>query len=107
MQSSSLSVYRFHFMAIADDRQRIMPKPEDRTRGKRLDYDEAGYQFWAEANKLGHFTIENVVTGDCDLYAWVQGIFGDYKYNTTITTRPGCVIQELDLPYGKLESQIA
>lgn len=28
-------------MAIADDRQRLMPTAEDRSTGQRLDYDEA------------------------------------------------------------------
>lgn len=28
-------------MAIADDRQRVMPTAEDRATGQRLDYDEA------------------------------------------------------------------
>lgn len=34
-------VYRFHYMAIANDRQRVMPTAQDRSRGQRLDYDEA------------------------------------------------------------------
>ncbi|CAK7339754.1 unnamed protein product [Dovyalis caffra] len=32
---------RFHFMAISDDRQRIMPMPRDRLNGQRLAYPEA------------------------------------------------------------------
>jgi len=28
-------------MAIADDRQRVMPTAEDRSKGRRLDFDEA------------------------------------------------------------------
>ncbi|KAG5001556.1 hypothetical protein JHK87_022628 [Glycine soja] len=32
---------RFHYMAIADDRQRVMPTAEDRSKGRRLDFDEA------------------------------------------------------------------
>ncbi|KAK7361048.1 hypothetical protein VNO77_03075 [Canavalia gladiata] len=52
-----------------------------------------GYQFWTEADNMGLFTIENVVPGDYNLYAWVPGVLGDYKYNTTITITPGCVIQ--------------
>ncbi|KAL5177400.1 Rhamnogalacturonate lyase [Glycine soja] len=58
-----------------------------------------GYQFWTEADKVGQFTIENILPGDYDLYAWVPGIFGDYKHNTTITITPGCVIQLGSLIY--------
>lgn len=36
-----LIVNRFHFMAISDERQRIMPMPEDRETGQRLAYPEA------------------------------------------------------------------
>ncbi|XP_012081709.1 probable rhamnogalacturonate lyase B isoform X2 [Jatropha curcas] len=32
---------KFHFMAVSDDRQRIMPMPEDRIRGSPLAYPEA------------------------------------------------------------------
>ncbi|KAK7386695.1 hypothetical protein VNO78_27030 [Psophocarpus tetragonolobus] len=52
-----------------------------------------GYQFWTEADKVGHFTIENIVPGDYDLYAWVPGVFGEYKYKTTIIITPGGIIQ--------------
>jgi len=34
-------IYRFHYMAISDERQRIMPMPVDRETGKVLDYKEA------------------------------------------------------------------
>ncbi|XP_061361401.1 probable rhamnogalacturonate lyase B [Gastrolobium bilobum] len=58
-----------------------------------------GYQFWTQADKIGHFQIKNVVPGDYNLYAWVPGIFGDYKFDTTITITPGCVIQLGSLIY--------
>ena len=32
---------RFRYMAISDDRQRIMPSTRDRTKGKKLAYPEA------------------------------------------------------------------
>lgn len=32
---------RFHYMAISDDRQRVMPMPQDRTTGQPLAYPEA------------------------------------------------------------------
>jgi rhamnogalacturonan endolyase len=34
-------IVRFHFMAISDDRQRIMPMPRDRINGQPLAYPEA------------------------------------------------------------------
>ncbi|KAG2409066.1 uncharacterized protein HKW66_Vig0038880 [Vigna angularis] len=59
-----------------------------------------GYQFWTQAAKLGHFAIANIVPGDYNLYAWIPGVFGDYKYNTTITITPGCIIQLGSLIYN-------
>ncbi|XP_022638462.1 probable rhamnogalacturonate lyase B [Vigna radiata var. radiata] len=59
-----------------------------------------GYQFWTQADKLGHFTIENIVPGDYNLYAWIPGIFGDYRYNTTITITSGCIVQLGSLIYN-------
>lgn len=35
------SIIRFHYMAISDERQRIMPMPEDRETGLPLAYPEA------------------------------------------------------------------
>lgn len=32
---------RFHFMAVSEDKQRIMPMPEDRLKGQALAYPEA------------------------------------------------------------------
>ncbi|KAF6136789.1 hypothetical protein GIB67_036988 [Kingdonia uniflora] len=36
-----LNTAKFHYMAISDDRQRIMPTPQDRSSGQRLNYPEA------------------------------------------------------------------
>lgn len=33
--------HRFHYMAISDDRQRVMPTADERSRGQELDYPEA------------------------------------------------------------------
>ncbi|RYQ81589.1 hypothetical protein Ahy_Scaffold1g107477 [Arachis hypogaea] len=49
-----------------------------------------GYQFWTRTDKNGNFVINNIVPGDYNLYAWVPGFIGDYKYNKTITITPGC-----------------
>jgi rhamnogalacturonan endolyase len=48
-----------------------------------------GYQFWTRADAKGYFKINNVVPGDYNLYGWVPGFIGDYKYNGTITITPG------------------
>ncbi|KAK7827968.1 rhamnogalacturonate lyase [Quercus suber] len=163
---------RFHFMAIADNKQRFMPLPDDRLpgRGEVLAYPEAvqlvdpiepefkgevddkyqyscnakdigvhgwissdppmgfwqitpsnefrsagppkqfltshvgptslsGYQFWTIADENGRFSIENVRTGDYNLYAWVPGVIGDYKYNAVLPITPGLSIVVGDLVY--------
>ncbi|XP_020217483.1 probable rhamnogalacturonate lyase B [Cajanus cajan] len=51
--------------------------------------ESKGYQFWTQADKEGHFLIKNIVPGDYNLYAWVPGFIGDYKYATKITIKPG------------------
>lgn len=48
-----------------------------------------GYQFWTRADKTGMFTIANVRPGNYNLYAWVSGFIGDYKYDRDITITPG------------------
>ncbi|XP_026423114.1 probable rhamnogalacturonate lyase B isoform X2 [Papaver somniferum] len=54
-----------------------------------------GYQFWTRAGLDGSFTIKNVHSGDYNLYAWVPGFIGDYKYGNLITVKAGDSI-ELD-----------
>ncbi|PKI61483.1 hypothetical protein CRG98_018166 [Punica granatum] len=43
-----------------------------------------GYQFWTRANEDGHFVIKNIRVGTFNLYAWVPGFIGDYKYEDNI-----------------------
>jgi len=47
------------------------------------------YQFWNRADEGGYFSINNVRTGDYNLYAWVPGVIGDYRYDVSITITPG------------------
>ncbi|KAI3879855.1 hypothetical protein MKW92_043037 [Papaver armeniacum] len=54
-----------------------------------------GYQFWTRAGPDGSFTIKNVHSGDYNIYAWVPGFIGDYKYGNLITVKAGDSI-ELD-----------
>ncbi|AET03356.2 probable rhamnogalacturonate lyase B isoform X1 [Medicago truncatula] len=62
--------------------------------------ESKGYQFWTRANAKGYFKITNAVPGDYNLYAWVPGFIGDYKYNATITITPGGVIKLNSLVYN-------
>lgn len=48
-----------------------------------------GYQFWAEADADGYFSINNIRTGFYNLYGWVPGFIGDYKYDEAITITEG------------------
>ncbi|KAI3955239.1 hypothetical protein MKW98_020872 [Papaver atlanticum] len=51
-----------------------------------------GYQFWTRAGPDGSFTIKNVHSGEYNLYAWVPGFIGDYKYGNLITVKEGMCI---------------
>ncbi|KAI3978616.1 hypothetical protein MKX01_015791 [Papaver californicum] len=48
-----------------------------------------GYQFWTNADANGTFSIRNVSKGDYNLFAWVPGFIGDYRYNVNLTILPG------------------
>ncbi|RID54516.1 hypothetical protein BRARA_G01831 [Brassica rapa] len=56
--------------------------------------ENKGYQFWTTADRMGIFTITNVRPGSYNLYAWVSGHIGDYKYERDITITPG---REIDV----------
>ncbi|CAH8382225.1 unnamed protein product [Eruca vesicaria subsp. sativa] len=58
-----------------------------------------GYQFWTQADKTGTFTIANVRPGTYNLFAWVPGHIGDYKYEREITIAPGKEINVGPLVY--------
>ncbi|KAK1301050.1 hypothetical protein QJS10_CPB13g00285 [Acorus calamus] len=57
------------------------------------------YQFWTRTDADGSFSITNVHSGDYNLYAWVPGFIGDYKYDVTITITPSSDINVGDLVY--------
>ncbi|ESW28447.1 hypothetical protein PHAVU_003G287200 [Phaseolus vulgaris] len=61
--------------------------------------ESKGYQFWTQADTKGFFLINNIVPGDYNLYAWVPGFIGDYRYNVTITVSKGGVITLDSLVY--------
>ncbi|KAL0368865.1 UNVERIFIED_CONTAM: hypothetical protein Scaly_1105400 [Sesamum calycinum] len=48
-----------------------------------------GYQFWTRADEKGYFTINNIRTGDYNLYAWIPGFIGDYTLDELISITPG------------------
>lgn len=50
--------------------------------------ESKGYQFWTQTDKQGYFSIKNVRPGTYNLYAWVPGVVGDYKYDKIITIGP-------------------
>ncbi|KAG8654877.1 rhamnogalacturonate lyase isoform X2 [Manihot esculenta] len=58
-----------------------------------------GYQFWTETDKDGQFTINNIRPGVYNLYAWVPGFIGDYKYETLINISAGGNITVDDIVY--------
>ncbi|XVF64927.1 hypothetical protein PTKIN_Ptkin09bG0205900 [Pterospermum kingtungense] len=58
-----------------------------------------GYQFWTRADEDGNFTIDHIRTGGYNIYAWVPGFIGDYKYNVVINITEGCTINVGDLIY--------
>ena len=48
-----------------------------------------GYQFWTRADENGYFAINNVHAGDYNLYAWVPGFIGDYRFDDFMKITPG------------------
>ncbi|CAL0312952.1 unnamed protein product [Lupinus luteus] len=61
--------------------------------------ESKGYQFWTRSDSNGFFIIENIVPGVYNLYAWVPGFIGDYKYNTSILITQGGVMNLDKLVY--------
>lgn len=47
------------------------------------------YQFWTRADENGFFTIRNVLPGDYNLFAWVPGFVGDYKFGDFVKITSG------------------
>ncbi|XP_069153466.1 uncharacterized protein [Solanum lycopersicum] len=57
------------------------------------------YQFWTRADEEGNYVISNIRAGDYNLYAFVPGFIGDYKYDINITITSGCSIEMDDLVF--------
>ncbi|KAJ4701497.1 Rhamnogalacturonate lyase family protein [Melia azedarach] len=58
------------------------------------------YQFWTTANEDGYFSIKNIRAGNYNLYAWVPGFIGDYKYADVLAITPGFHADLEDLVYN-------
>ncbi|KAG0630091.1 hypothetical protein M758_1G153400 [Ceratodon purpureus] len=62
--------------------------------------ESKGYQFWTQADANGHFCIRSIRAGVYDLYGWVPGVVGDYKFEKgSIHVQPGAVIELGDITY--------
>ncbi|XP_024169233.2 probable rhamnogalacturonate lyase B isoform X1 [Rosa chinensis] len=61
--------------------------------------DCKGYQFWTRADQNGYYSINDIREGNYDLYAWVPGFIGDYRYDETINVTAGCDIDIGDIVY--------
>lgn len=51
-----------------------------------------GYQFWTQTDANGKFIINNIRQGRYNLYAWVPGFIGDYKFDKDVEVLPGLKI---------------
>ncbi|GAB4839482.1 hypothetical protein Ancab_029006 [Ancistrocladus abbreviatus] len=58
-----------------------------------------GYQFWAKADESGNFSINAIQEGNYNLYAWVPGFTGDYRYDVEVTVTSGCKVEMGELVY--------
>ncbi|KAI6687906.1 hypothetical protein NL676_024734 [Syzygium grande] len=58
-----------------------------------------GYQFWTRADEEGNFSISGIIPGHYNLYAWVPGFIGDYKYEKNITISAASNIDVGELVY--------
>jgi rhamnogalacturonan endolyase len=58
------------------------------TTDKNWQYEGKNYQFWARADSNGHFSIPNIRAGKYTLYAFADGILGEFK-KTDITITSG------------------
>lgn len=61
--------------------------------------ESKGYQFWTKSDESGKFTIRNIRAGKYNLFAFVPGFIGDYRYDVEITISSGWDIEMGDLVY--------
>ncbi|KAI3855351.1 hypothetical protein MKW92_001815 [Papaver armeniacum] len=58
-----------------------------------------GYQFWTIADSEGSFCTSNILPGEYNLFAWIPGFIGDYRYSSNLMIEPGSDIDLGDLVY--------
>ncbi|KAL7244204.1 hypothetical protein ACSBR1_016439 [Camellia fascicularis] len=58
------------------------------------------YQFWAQTDSDGNFTINNVIPGVYGLHGWVPGFIGDYLDTEPVTISSGSQTQLGNLIYA-------
>ncbi|RZC87186.1 hypothetical protein C5167_042117 [Papaver somniferum] len=58
-----------------------------------------GYQFWTIADDEGSFCTSNILPGEYNLFAWIPGFIGDYRYSSNLMIEPGSDIDLGDLVY--------
>ncbi|XP_038715579.1 rhamnogalacturonate lyase-like [Tripterygium wilfordii] len=61
--------------------------------------ESKGYQFWSKTDEDGYFSIDNIRTGEYNLYASIPGFIGDFRYNDLISITGGCSLEVGDLVY--------
>ncbi|KAJ4963099.1 hypothetical protein NE237_023038 [Protea cynaroides] len=90
----------FHYMAISDQRQRIMPMPEDRETGKPLAYPEAviltnpiNPELKGEVDDKYQYSCENQ---DCRVHGWIcsDPPVGFWMINPSIEFRTGGPVKQ-------------
>ncbi|KAK6130747.1 hypothetical protein DH2020_035505 [Rehmannia glutinosa] len=47
-----------------------------------------GYQFWTRTDEQGYFSINNIRTGEYNIYAWIPGFIGDFRHDELISIIP-------------------
>ncbi|KAK7282912.1 hypothetical protein RIF29_12030 [Crotalaria pallida] len=61
--------------------------------------ESKGYQFWTITDDKGYFSIINIRPGSYNLYSWVTGYIGDYRYDHVINITSGSEINLCELVY--------
>uniref|UniRef100_A0A803NLI1 rhamnogalacturonan endolyase n=1 Tax=Cannabis sativa TaxID=3483 RepID=A0A803NLI1_CANSA len=61
--------------------------------------ESKGYQFWSKTDKDGYFSINDIRVGNYNIYAWVPGFIGDYRYDGVITITTDCYKEMGELVY--------
>ncbi|KAH7366404.1 hypothetical protein KP509_18G076800 [Ceratopteris richardii] len=59
--------------------------------------ESKGYQFWTRADENGYFRLSNVCAGEYGLYGWVPGMFGEYKWESSVIVQPGSIVDLQEL----------